>query len=145
MKTGNVCAATISAHLDTATVRKRMGVVALAVPSQLSASGARLRQGRGCSEPIGWGQPTLQRWQCPDAPQLSLRQKQSQTLASAACLDEFAHGERVAIIVAAFECFTQVCAAFRQDNVFPNHHRVAGKARRFAALHLYQITNVLTN
>jgi hypothetical protein len=26
------------AHLDTATVRKRMGVVALAIPSQLSAS-----------------------------------------------------------------------------------------------------------
>src|ERR1043166_1005961 len=28
----------LGAHLDTATVRKRMGVVALAVPSQLSAS-----------------------------------------------------------------------------------------------------------
>src|ERR1051326_2265698 len=38
--------------------------------------GARLRQGRGCSEPLGWGQPTLQRWQCQDAP----RAFRSQTL-----------------------------------------------------------------
>src|ERR1051326_3526079 len=44
------------AHLDTATVRKRMGVVALAVPSQLGQRAHRL------------GQPTLQRWQRQDAP-----------------------------------------------------------------------------
>src|ERR1051326_4707894 len=41
-----------SAHLDTATVRKRMGVVALAVPSQLSASlGRDFAKGEGAASP----------------------------------------------------------------------------------------------
>ena len=40
------------AHLDTATARKRMGVVALAVPSQLSASlGRDFAKGEGAASP----------------------------------------------------------------------------------------------
>src|ERR1051326_4536988 len=39
-------------HLDTATVRKRMGIVALAVPSQLSASlGRDFAKGEGAASP----------------------------------------------------------------------------------------------
>ena len=43
---------TVETHLDTATVRKRMGVVALAVPSQLSASlGRDFAKGEGAASP----------------------------------------------------------------------------------------------
>src|ERR1051326_8767796 len=35
-------------------------------------------QPTGCSEPIGWGQPTLQRWQCPDGcPSCHVRREDS--------------------------------------------------------------------
>ena len=74
---------------------------------------------------------------------LPLRHKHGEAFAGAACFDEFAHRQLVAIVAAVFQLGHELRRAFRQNDIAFNDYSVTRKVRRLVRNDIYQIGHVL--